>query len=142
MKSILMIVTIIVLTGCRSSDDGGGGDTVSTTPSHGKESSIMAPPGKELKAQGYDNQYVQVANTKVPDYDEYRKQWKRVNDNPHEGYKLVKEKKLTEINLDDLSFKEAFIVQYRAKGEGHTFWWQGHEYTTNLLHDNPSVDKE
>jgi len=37
-----------------------------------------------------------------------------------------------EIDLDDMSFEDAFRVQYRAKGEGHTFWWNGTLYTTNL----------
>ena len=39
---------------------------------------------------------------------------------------------IVEINLDDMSFTDAFRVQYRAKGEGHTFWWRNSEYTTNL----------
>ena len=38
-----------------------------------------------------------------------------------------------EINLDDLSFSEAFRIEHNAKGQGQTFWWQGEEYTTNLL---------
>ena len=38
-----------------------------------------------------------------------------------------------EINLDDMSFSDAFRIEHRAKGEGHTFWWHGEEYTTNLL---------
>ena len=37
-----------------------------------------------------------------------------------------------EINLDDMSFSDAFHIEHRAKGEGHTFWWNGDEYTTNL----------
>jgi len=40
--------------------------------------------------------------------------------------------KPVEINLDDMTFEEAFRVQYRAKGEGRTFWWKGEQYTTNL----------
>ena len=38
-----------------------------------------------------------------------------------------------EINLDDMTFQEAFGLEHRAKGEGHTFWWRGDEYTTNLV---------
>ena len=38
-----------------------------------------------------------------------------------------------EIYLDDMSFSDAFRIEHRAKGEGHTFWWHGEEYTTNLL---------
>ena len=41
--------------------------------------------------------------------------------------------KTVEINLDDMSFEEAFGLEHRAKGEGRTFWWRGNEYTTNLL---------
>ena len=37
-----------------------------------------------------------------------------------------------EINLDDMTFTNAFRVQYLAKGEGSTFWWRNNEYTTNL----------
>jgi len=37
-----------------------------------------------------------------------------------------------EIDLDDMLFEDAFRVQYNAKGEGHTFWWNGDLYTTNL----------
>ena len=64
-----------------------------------------------------------------------------------------------EIDLDDMLFEDAFRVQYNAKGEGHTFWWNGEQYTTNLhtgsivtsgwvqnsddIDDkNPSVDEE
>ena len=50
-----------------------------------------------------------------------------------------------EMYLDDMTFTEAFGVEYRAKGEGHTFWWKGNEYTTDLLthkNENPSVDEE
>ena len=34
--------------------------------------------------------------------------------------------------LDDMTFVEAFSIEHRAKGEGHTFWWRGEEYTTDL----------
>ena len=37
-----------------------------------------------------------------------------------------------EINLDDMPFVEAFRIEHHAKGEGHTFWWKGREYTTDL----------
>ena len=39
---------------------------------------------------------------------------------------------VVEINLDDMTFNEAFNIEYRAKGEGRTFWWRGSQYTTNL----------
>ena len=40
--------------------------------------------------------------------------------------------KTVEINLDDMSFEEAFGLEHRAKGEGRTFWWRGNQYTTDL----------
>ena len=40
--------------------------------------------------------------------------------------------KAVEINLDDMTFTDAFKVQHKAKGEGHVFWWRGEQYTTNL----------
>ena len=56
----------------------------------------------------------------------------------------VKAPPIVEINLDDMSFTDAFRVQYLAKGEGTTFWWRGDEYTTNLAQitivPNESVD--
>ena len=39
---------------------------------------------------------------------------------------------IVEINLDDMTFTDAFKVQHKAKGEGHVFWWRGEQYTTNL----------
>ena len=36
------------------------------------------------------------------------------------------------LNLDDMRFTDAFAIQHRAKGEGHTFWWNGEQYTTDL----------
>ena len=139
MRSILMIVTIIVLTGCNNAEDGGG-KSESTTP----ESSIIAPPGEELKAKGYNNEYIQMPNTEHIDYTLYRRHWNHVNnrltyENKHNPVKPV------ELNLDDLSFNDAFNIEYCAKGAGHTFWWKGREYTTDLLTDQteyPSVDKE
>ena len=34
--------------------------------------------------------------------------------------------------LDDMTFTDAFRVQYLAKGEHNTFWWRNNQYTTNL----------
>ena len=36
------------------------------------------------------------------------------------------------LNLDDMTFTDAFAIQHRAKGGGHTFWWNGEQYTTDL----------
>ena len=51
-----------------------------------------------------------------------------------EGYKYPKDVEWTyvEINLDDMTFEDAFKIEYLAKGEGDTFWWNGQLYTTNL----------
>ena len=48
-------------------------------------------------------------------------------------YNMNKQIDPVKIYLDDLSFSEAFRIEYNAKGEGHTFWWHGEEYITNLL---------
>ena len=39
---------------------------------------------------------------------------------------------IVEINLDDMTFADAFALEYHAKGEGKTFHWRGNQYTTNL----------
>ena len=41
---------------------------------------------------------------------------------------IEKSDKTVEIYLDKMSFSKAFNIQYRAKGEGKTFWWRGNEY--------------
>ena len=88
--------------------------------------------------------YVVVPNTESPDYARYKELWKKANTIPENGYKPKEEKKEqsvkktpptkkpVEIQLDELDFNHAFSIQYRAKGEGRTFWWRGDEYTTNL----------
>ena len=48
---------------------------------------------------------------------------------------------IIEINLDNMTFTDAFKIQYRAKGEGHTFWWRNDEYTTNLAQITTVPDK-
>ena len=135
-NKIMIIVVALAMVGCSSDNK-----EEATTPN---EAGIVAPPGQELKDQGYNDEYVKVANTEAPDYAQYRKEWKRVNSHPTEGYKLV-DKEPVEINLDELTFKRAFGIQYCAKGEGHTFWWRGSEYTTDLLIEDPeqpSANKE
>ena len=37
-----------------------------------------------------------------------------------------------EINLDDMSFEDAFSIEHRAKGEDHKFYWRGNWFTTDL----------
>ena len=36
------------------------------------------------------------------------------------------------IDIDSLSFGNAFRWQLRGKGEGATFWWRGNEYLVKL----------
>ena len=69
-------------------------------------------------------------------YEEYREENKTTNYYPSvklekKGYRM-ENGKIVEINLDDLSFGEAFNLQYRAKGEGKTFWWRSNQYTTDI----------
>jgi len=79
---------------------------------------------------------IEVKNTPNPDYAEYRKQWGYKNSDLTKGYALEDSKivkKPTEVHMDDLPFGQVFNLQYRAKGEGHVFWWNGNQYTTDLL---------
>ena len=46
--------------------------------------------------------------------------------------KPVVEMPPVELNLDDMTFEDAFRIEHRAKGEGHTFWWRNEQYTTDL----------
>ena len=69
-------------------------------------------------------------------YEEYRKENKPTVYNSSvklekKGYRM-ENNKIVEINLDRMSFGDAFNIQHRAKGEGHIFWWRGSEYTTDL----------
>ena len=58
----------------------------------------------------------------------------KTNTYSYNDYKTyIKDKVDTvELNLDDMTFDEAFSIEYRAKGEGHAFWWRGDQYTTDL----------
>ena len=123
MRSILMIVIITLCAiGCGTKDEGGADDQSTTLEE--KESTLIAAVTKEQPLS---------------------KIWQRTRIVLHEGYDLMD--KPVELDLDELHFKQAFSIQYRAKGEGHTFWWRGDEYTTNLeeygeAKEYPSVDKE
>ena len=86
-----------------------------------------------------------VPNTETISYHLYRQEWRRANNKPARSWapEVVGTMKTTgdpedmheivEIELSDLEFKEAFRFEFLGKGEGHTFWWRGNEYTTNLL---------
>ena len=124
MRSILMIVILALCAiGCSTKDDGGA-DEQSTT---------------QIKKESTDDTTVKKMS---------RQEWKRTRLTLHEGYDLVdNDTEPVELHLSDLEFKHAFSIQWRAKGEGHTFWWRGNEYTTNLeeygvVQEYPGVDKE
>ncbi len=90
---------------------------------------------------------IMVKNTETISYHLYRQAWRKANNKPaqpwdlggatdadYEGSETPRE--IVEMNLSDLSFKEAFRLEYLTKGEGHTFWWRGTWYTTDLLMGN------
>ena len=90
-----------------------------------------------------------VPNTEHIDYSAYNREWRKANNMPALRWTADLQSKITaeviatkdpeddhkivEIMLDDLGFKEVFSLELRAKGQGHTFYWHGREYTTNLL---------
>mgnify|MGYP003109239752 CR=1 FL=1 len=47
-------------------------------------------------------------------------------------YVVVENETPVILDLDDMTFDEAFAIEHRAKGEGRTFWWNGNLYSTNL----------
>ena len=66
------------------------------------------------------------------DKTEYREEIKlKVSKPPVEIVKKDNDRPVI-IKLDRLSFGDAFNIQYRAKGEGKTFWWRSNQYTTDL----------
>ena len=68
----------------------------------------------------------------------------RVTDKPAPTHKeSVNSKKSNDIvylNLDDMSFKDAFDLEHRAKGPGKTFYWRGSLYTTDLAEPTRGVE--
>ena len=86
-----------------------------------------------------------VPNTETISYHLYRQEWRRVNNKPAPSWApdftlTTKTRKdpedsheIVEIQLSDLEFQDAFRLEFLGKGEGHTFYWRGKEYTTNLL---------
>ena len=122
MKKTVMTAIVICIVGC-----GGEADAKTTT------TEIQSTPA-----------IIVVPNTQHIDYASYRKEWRRVNDKPAprwapdvtlttRTHNNTNDDEVVELHLDNLSFKEAFSIEFRGKGEGHTFWWRGTEYTTNLL---------
>ena len=124
MKRITMTAIVLCIIGC------------------GNDAEAKIPVTKEIASTA---NLIVVPNTEYIDYATYRQEWRRINDkhapkwapdftlstrtrkDPEDKHEIV------EIELNDLEFKDAFRLEFLGKGEGHTFWWRGMEYTTNLL---------
>ena len=147
MKKTLTMLSVVILIGC-------GNDAEAREPGKTVDQTTV-----EIKST---DKVIVVPNTRHIDYTAYRLEWRRVNDKhaPRWAPDLTlatKTRKNTESNqevvelyLNDMSFKDAFSIEFRSKGEGHTFWWRGNEYTTNLLdvirkpaleHTDPYIEK-
>ena len=84
-----------------------------------------------------------VENTETISYHLYRQAWRKANNKPVAKWEPIiatttlttkdVSHKTVELFLSELSFRDAFRLEFLGKGEGHTFWWRGDEYTTNLL---------
>ena len=82
-----------------------------------------------------------VKNTETISYHLYRQAWSKANNKPTQRWapdpirisNTTDDKETVELFLDDLSFQNAFRLEFLGKGEGKTFRWRGNEYTTNLL---------
>ena len=127
MKKAITMLVAIVLIGC-------GDDARAETPQRTFDQTVTA-----IKST---DRVIVVPNTSRIDYAAYRQEWRRVNDKPAPkwapdvkitGTAIGEKHDIVEVELSDLSFKEAFRLELLGKGEGHTFYWRGNEYTTNLL---------
>ena len=124
MKRITMTAIVLCIIGC------------------GNDAEAKVPVTKEIASTA---NIIVVPNTEHIDYATYRAEWRRVNDKPAPRWapdftlntrtrKAAEDNhEIVEIGLSDLKFKDAFRLEFLGKGEGHTFWWRGTEYTTNLL---------
>ena len=128
MKKILTTVIVMFAVGC--------GDAEAKAP----VTEIQSTPNVVI-----------VPNTKHIDYTAYNREWRKANNMPalkwdpdltgtvktHAALPVSDDptdvQEIVELELNDLRFKEAFRFEFLGKGEGHTFWWRGKEYTTNLL---------
>ena len=119
MKKTIMAAIAVCIVGC--------GDAEAKTPNT-----------TEIKST---TNVIVVPNTETISYHLYRQEWRRVNNKPAKHWiperpvttRGDNEIKTVELYLDELSFRDAFRLEFLGKGEGHTFWWRGDEYTTNLL---------
>jgi len=82
-----------------------------------------------------------VKNTETISYHLYRQAWREANNKSAQRWapdpiritNTTDNEETVELYLDELSFQNAFRLEFLGKGEGKTFWWRGNEYTTNLL---------
>ena len=102
-----MCITMIAILMMVGCDNAAGGGSTTTTPI-AKESSVKKAEHNETKETNWAN-----------------------------SDKWVIAQDPVEILLDDMTFSDAFRIEHLAKGEGHTFWWNGEEYTTDLYIDIP-----
>ena len=117
-KTILTTIALCVI-GC--------GDAEAKTP--------------EVTEIGSTPNIIVVKNTPTISYNLYRQAWREANDKPAQRWapdpirisNVTNDKETVELYLDDLSFENAFRLEFLGKGEGRTFFWRGKEYTTNLL---------
>ena len=132
MKKTLTMFVVAILVGCGSDAEARTNDI----PGKTVDQTIT-----EIKSTG---RVIIVPNTEHIDYQAYRLEWRRVNDKHAPRWapdvklstktrKDDSDREIVELHLSDLSFGEAFSIEFRGKGEGHMFWWRGKEYTTNLL---------
>ena len=119
MKKTVMTAIAVCIIGC--GDDANAKETVSE---------IQSTPN-----------VIMVENTTTISYHLYRQAWRKANNMSAQPWdpKVTatvdthKDREIVEVELNDLKFKDAFRLEFLGKGEGHTFWWRGNEYTTNLL---------
>tara|TARA_Y100000310_G_C20222548_1_gene596409 strand:- start:79 stop:609 length:531 start_codon:yes stop_codon:yes gene_type:complete len=130
MKKTIMTVIAVFIIGC------------------GSEADAKTTVAKETTAI---TNVIIVPNTETISYHLYRQLWREANGLPKTAWEPdysaqlktnavtplpdnpVDVQEIVEIELSDLKFKDAFRIEFLSKGEGHTFWWRGQEYTTNLI---------
>ena len=111
----------------KATDDPSARQTINqqTTEIKSTERMIVVPNTEHIDYQAYSLEWRRVNNKIAPTVPDFTLNFKSNTD--LEDHEVVK------MNLSDLSFADAFDLEFRAKGEGHTFWWRSTEYTTNLL---------
>ena len=128
MKKIVTTVMVMFAIGCGDAEAKAPVTEIQSTPNI-----VIVPNTKHIDYSAYNREWRKANN--LPELRWTRKMQENVNvtakvttsQDPEDKHEIV------EIELDDLGFKEAFNIELRAKGQGHTFYWRGTEYSTNLL---------